>query len=235
MNDAYLGTQEPASGAGEFNAMSYLVTQILNRASTSTLVQVVAVTNSGGLSPVGFVDVHPMVAQLDGNGGAVPHGVVHSLPYFRLQGGTNAVILDPQVGDIGIAIFADHDISAVKQSSKPALPGSRRRFDMADGMYMGGFLNAVPVQYVQFAAAGITVSSPTAITLDAPITTVTGDLLVKGKGTITKLFTYLAGLAGIGGTAGSIITGTVTVDGTNVHTHTHSGVQAGGSNTGAPN
>ena len=79
-----------------------------------TLVQVVAVTNDGGVEPVGFVDVHPMVAQVDGKGQPTPHGVIYGLPYIRVQGGSNAVILDPQVGDIGLAVFCAQDISKVK-------------------------------------------------------------------------------------------------------------------------
>src|SRR5574337_340077 len=97
----YKGAQDPTSSTSDFNAHSFLIRQTLNQISTATLVQVKAVTNSGGVSPVGFVDVLPLVNQLDGYSNAVPHGVVHNVPYFRLQGGANAVIIDPQVGDIG--------------------------------------------------------------------------------------------------------------------------------------
>lgn len=168
MNNGYKGEQIPSSSASEFDATSFLVTQILNRANTATLVQIKAVTNNGGVSAVGFVDVQPLVAQLDGYGNAVPHQVVNGLPYFRMQGGANAVILDPQPGDIGVAVFASRDISAVKAKKGPALPGSRRRFDMADGVYLGGLLNGVPTQYVQFSSAGINVVSPTQIQIQAP-------------------------------------------------------------------
>lgn len=168
MTDAYKGAQSPSSAASDFDLFTFIATQILNRASTATLVQVKAVTNSGEVSAVGMVDVQPMVAQLDGYGNATPHGIVHDLPYFRLQGGANAVIMDPKVGDIGIAIFADRDISSVKAKKSAGLPGSRRRFDMADGLYVGGFLNGVPSQYIQFTAAGISVVSPTKVFIQAP-------------------------------------------------------------------
>ena len=45
---------------------------------TSTLVKVVSVTNSGGLSPSGTVDIMPLVNQIDGAGNAQPHGVIHA-------------------------------------------------------------------------------------------------------------------------------------------------------------
>ena len=76
--------------------------------------------------------------------------------------------LDPQVGDIGVAMFADRDISSVTANRAQANPGSRRRFDMSDGLYFGGVLNGLPMQYVQFSAAGITIHSPTAVVISAP-------------------------------------------------------------------
>lgn len=203
----YKGLQTPNSGQGEFNAITFLVRQILNRVSTATLVKVVSVTNSGGVSPVGFVDTQPLVNQLDGYGNAVPHGVLHHLPYMRIQGGANAVIIDPQVGDIGIAVFADHDISSVAANKSQSNPGSMRRFDMADGVYIGGLLNGTPTQFVAFAAGGITITSPNQITLTAPA--------VQINGTVT-------------------VTGDLTAAGTSVHTHKHGGVQSGTSQTGVP-
>ncbi len=132
------------------------------------MVEVMAVTNDGGVSPVGLVDIMPLVNQVDGDGNAVPHVTIHGCPYSRIQGGTNAVILDPQIGDTGIAVFASRDISSVIATRAQANPGSERRFDWADGMYIGGALNGVPTQYVQFSEAGVAIVSPTAIKLQAP-------------------------------------------------------------------
>jgi hypothetical protein len=173
MADGYNGFQRPGSASSEFNAITFLVQAMMNGMATATLVQVKGVTNSGGVSPVGFVDVQPMVNLVDGIGTAVPHGTVYKCPYQRIQGGANAIIIDPEVGDIGVAVFADRDISSATANKAPSNPGSSRRFDMADGLYFGGFLNAVPTQYVQFSMAGITLHSPTAITMTAPTITAT--------------------------------------------------------------
>lgn len=169
----YAGQAQAGEGVGEYGALMFLISQALARLSTSTLVRVVAVTNAGGVAPVGFVDVQPLVNQLDGAGNAVPHAVLHNLPYFRLQGGTDAIILDPKVGDIGIAVFASRDISAVKASKAQANPGSWRTHDMADGLYFGGLLNGAPVQYVQFTEGGINVVSPSKVEVIAPTVAVT--------------------------------------------------------------
>lgn len=245
MSDAYRGALGPQSGIGDYNALVFAVTQLLTRNNHSTLVQVVNVTNAGDDSPVGFVDVKPLVAQLDGEGKAVAHGVIHHIPYMRLQGGADAVIIDPKQGDIGICIFADRDISGVKNNKGAALPGSRRQFDMSDGLYMGGFLNGTPTQYIQFNAGGITAVSPTKITCQAPTveldattaaTIKSPQITLSGNTTIDGAFTQ--GKGSNGGAAslqGPLsVTGDVTASGTSVHTHTHSGVTPGSSNTGAP-
>ena len=135
--------------------MDFMVRAINSRNVTATLVLVKAVTGGGQAVDVpGTVDIQPMVAQLDGKGNAMPHGTIYNVPYVRAQGGTNAVIIDPVVGDIGLAVFASHDISSVKASKKPANPGSRRRFDWADAIYVGGMLNAAPAQYIRFTSTG---------------------------------------------------------------------------------
>ncbi len=98
--------QTPADVASDYAALQFTITQILNRVQTATLVRVVAVTSAGELALAGTVNVQPLVNQMAGvDRQAVAHGVVHKLPYLRAQGGANAVILDPQVGDIGIAVF----------------------------------------------------------------------------------------------------------------------------------
>jgi hypothetical protein len=153
---------------------------------------VVAVTNQPGeLRPVGQVDVLPLVNQLDGYGKPMPHQVVHGLAYFRYQGGRNAVLCDPEVGDLGIALFCDRDISSVKATKRQANPGSRRRFDMADGVYFGLCLTKdAPNQYLRFTNDGLElkdkngnkmVFSSSGIAFTSTILTNTGGI-VAGRG-----------------------------------------------------
>ncbi len=125
-------------------------------------------TNDGGVSPVGFVDVQPMINQVDGDGNAVPHGIIPNVPYSRLQGGANAVILDPEVGDIGVAVFASRSIASVIANRAPSNPSGNGSFRWSDAMYVGGMLNGTPTQYMRFSAAGIEIVSPTQVKLEAP-------------------------------------------------------------------
>jgi len=175
----YSGYQQTNSASNDRNSQTFFVWSILSRVRTIMTVQVMGVTNDGGISPVGFVDIMPLVNQIDGSGNAVPHEIIYQCPYSRLQGGGNAIILDPQVGDIGIAGFADRDISSVTANKGQANPGSRRMFDMADGIYIGGMLNGTPTQYVQFNSGGINIVSPGNIDLQA-----TGNINLQAGGNI---------------------------------------------------
>jgi hypothetical protein len=182
----YAGQIAPAAGGSDFNAATANIMRILSRLETSTAVVVKAVTNAGEVAPVGYVDVQPLVHQVDGYGKPVPHGVIHHLPYSRIQGGKFAIILDPQVGDVGTAVFASRDISTVKATGKAALPGSGRLFDPADGVFLFGILNVVPTDYVRFSGDGIEIVSTVHLHIQAPsvqidsTVTVSGDVVAGG-------------------------------------------------------
>lgn len=212
MAENVTGQMQPSDSSTDFNVISFIISQTLARTRTMTLVQVKAVTNEGAVSPVGFVDVQPMVNMLDGAGVAMEHGTVYNVPYTRIQGGTNAIILDPKVGDIGWCAVADRDISSVKESRKVSNPGSFRRFDFSDMVYIGGILNGEPEQYIQFVENEIIINAIDKITLRAPNilkdgdAEITGDLLVDGNihGLSTleiDLSAFIHGLLLVGGSA----------------------------------
>ena len=135
---------------------------------TVTLVEIQSCTNDGGVSPFGFVNVLPLVNQLDAAGNPIPHITIFNVPYLRIQGGANAIILDPQDGDIGLCVFASRDITKVKNTQAQANPGSARQFDFSDALYVGGMLNAEPEQFIQFNEDGISIISPNAVIGTAP-------------------------------------------------------------------
>lgn len=229
------GQMQPSDTTSDFNVISFIIQQALARVRTTVLVKVVSVTNDGELSPVGFVDAQPLVNMLDGAGQAQQHGILLNLVYFRLQGGTNAIIIDPKVGDIGYTVIADRDISAVKSSKAQANPGSFRRFDLADGIYCGGILNGVPEQYVQMNSEGVKIADKNgnSIAMTALGIVITGTVIVNNieiTGTITGASggTYAGNIA----TTGTVTGSEVSAGGIALTTHHHGGVQTGGGNTG---
>lgn len=158
----YYGQTDPTTGQGDWNAMRFAIQQQMLGLNTSMPVEVISVQASG-VAPVGFVNIRILVSQVTGDDRTVDHGEIPNVPYFRLQGGANAVIIDPEPGDIGMASFCSRDISAVKNARKAAPPGSRRSYDFSDAMYVGGFLNKAPTQYIQFTEGGILVHSASAV------------------------------------------------------------------------
>lgn len=227
-NGVTSGQQKPQSTWGEFNNLAFMVQQALAKMQTATLVRIESCTNAGGLSPVGYVDVTPLVNQLDGQGNPTPHVTIYNVPYFRLQGGANGIIIDPQKGDIGVAVFASRDISQVKTTKKQGNPGSHRQYSFADGMYLGGMLNGTPRQYIQFSAAGIKIHSPTAVVIEAP------DIQLNAATFAVNGATVLNGTVSQTGGGSATFSGDVTAQGTSVHNHKHGGVTTGGGQTGTP-
>ena len=196
---------------------------------TALPVEVTAV-HGGGVSIIGTVDAKPLVKIMCADGQTAEYPELYNLPFMRYQGGANAVICDPQVGDIGIAVFASRDISAVKRARGHAPCGSLRRFSLSDGMYVGAILDGIPSQYIHFDTAGITILSPKKITLeapeiliDSPIIRVTGNF--EQTGTKGQHSTF----------SGNIVTtgGDIKADTVSLKEHIHK--DAGGSgNSGKP-
>ena len=146
----------PADYSSEIGRLQFVINGALSGIRTAMPVKVVAVSNNGGVSPIGTVDVQPMVSMLDGSGNAWEHGIIHNVPYMRIQGGGNAIIIDPVIGDIGIATVCDRDISTVQKTKKVAAPGSLRKNDMSDMVYLMTIISSVaPTQYIQFDSSGI--------------------------------------------------------------------------------
>ena len=175
---AYQGIEAPNSRSSEHNALDLMIRAMLSRVWTATIVQVRAV-NAGALT----VDVQPLVAQVAGDGTAVPHGTIHGAPFMRLQAGGSAILLDPVAGDIGIGLFASRDISSVKASRAAANPGSRRSHDPADCMYVGGLLNGAAQRFVRMSAAGgLELVDPVSVTVTAPQVMLSGMVALGGPG-----------------------------------------------------
>lgn len=215
------GQQAPEDTAGPFNSQVFLVKQLMAQMATARPVIVTEVSGGGPSGPP-TVSVQSMVSQVDGVGNATPRGVIYGVPVFRLQGGTNAIICDPKVGDKGIMVCADRDISAVKASGDIATPGSQRRYDPADGMYFGGILNGAALQYIEFTEDGINVHDKNGniFALSAAGITLTilggaGTMIVKGAIAATGGVTSNNGLH-------------------SMSSHVHSGVTTGLGNSGPP-
>lgn len=226
------GSQDTSTDANDYNTIAFVFRMLMSKVQTATLVEIVTCTNNGGVSPVGRVTVQPLVNQMSGQRQATPHGQIFNAVYSRLTGGLNAVIMDPEPGDIGLMAFCSRDISAVVSGDgAQANPGSLRWFDWADGVFMGAVpLGVTPTQYIRFlqGGAGIEVVSPQKITLRAP----TVEIDASSQFTVNSPDSEFSGNI----TAQGTITGVtdVVADTISGKTHVHGGVTSGGSDTGTP-
>lgn len=191
------GQMDPSATTSLPAAIKFAFEQMMAKLDTAKLVQVKAVHGGGGaVAAAGTVDVLPLVNQVDGRGFPTPQGTVFGIPWWRLQGGTGAVICDPKAGDIGYVVCFDRDSSGVISAKKQGNPGSNRRFNVADGIYVGGCINGAPTQYIAFTDNGITITDKNGNVLVMKSTgfELTGNLKVTG--TINATGAIVAGLGG---------------------------------------
>lgn len=175
MSPGINSTLTPAAAASDAARIDFVIRAALSGVRTSIPVRVESCTNAGGVAGVGTVDVTPLVNMLDGQGKSIPHGIIHGLPYCRMQAGGSAVIIDPVPGDIGLISVCDRDISTVKASSVQSAPGSLRKHDLSDAVYLMTVISAAPSQYIQFLpGGGINIHSPGAVAITSSALTHNG-------------------------------------------------------------
>jgi hypothetical protein len=182
-NLGYQGNADPTTLLDQFNALTFIAKQVISGAWTITLAQVKSVTNAGEVKETGTVSLQPLVNQVDGQGNATPHGTISNAIYFRYGCKDGAIICDPVVDDIGIMLSASRDISSVKANKAQANPGSSRRFDPADSIYLGAVLSAAPGQSIAFTSTGIKIADKNgnAIQLKEGGIFITGNVVVQGN------------------------------------------------------
>ena len=152
-------TRSPYAQNSEQAQLDHIVNHILERAiNTCDWVQVVAVD-----AVTKTVDVKPLVTQLSADDKPINHNIIHGLPYFRYQAGGAAIIIDPVVGDNGLCVYAQNDVSGVQSSGKEAPPTSYRKFDYSDGCYIGCVMaiSPVPTTYIKMVDGEIDIVATT--------------------------------------------------------------------------
>ena len=162
---------------------------LMSRMNTCELVQVISVDGD-------TIKVKPLLSKIDANGNAVARGEIDNVPFVRIQGGANALIIDPKPNDIGMCCFASRDISMVKRARGEATPNSKRQYDISDALYIGGMLNGTPSQYIKFNGGNIEVSTPSLSALKnvsvgngatGSFSTATGQTVTVSNGIITGI------------------------------------------------
>lgn len=133
----------------------------------------------GGLDIVGNVDVVIATNLMTGNRKPVEHTVIYGVPYLRMQGGTDAMILDPKPGDTGFCGFCSREIAGFTKTRKAYSPRTKRKFNFADAVYLFGYSGVKPENYIMLKDGNITMKAKT-ITIDAGTCNINADTHFNG-------------------------------------------------------
>ena len=222
------------ASSNPLNSMEFFIRSLISQVvSTSLPVVVTAVERKGEEAGAGYVTVKPLLQPRNNSGDGLEVTTIPKLPYFRLQHGKAAIICDPKVGDIGLAVVAKQDISNINGSTTPKVPATYRKFDPSDSFYIGGFWGKAPEVFIHLEDEGtIKIKAPTKISMEAPECEVNASTSFTVNSSQINLNGPISG-GGSGG-ADATFTGDVNAKAISLPSHTHTGVQSGNSSTGAP-
>ena len=227
-----------------YNANNQQIQNDLQKINTVFLARITAV-NGGGTSGSKTVSATPLICQIDANGNKLPSPVLVEVPYYRVQAGTGALILDPVVGDIGVFVCAKRDISNIKNGvTDPQVPASFRSFDLADSIMIATIHTGVASTYIHISPDGqtIEINAPNSLTVNTATATInaSGSTSINSPETTISGHVTIQGGLSVSGGEGAQVDGSISASGDitggdiSLQSHRHSGVTSGGSNTGTP-
>ncbi len=244
------------TNTSDFNVLDFMIRSIIKGlVNTAIPVRVDTIERPADGAGAGYMTATPLVKMRTASGEAIDPVSLPRLRWFRLQHGTAAFICDPKPGDIGLAIFAQQDVSAINGAPEPVQPGSFRCFDLSDGFYVGGFWGQKPTTFVRIEDDGnITITAPQTCvintnaqtinanatctvntnkaTVNAPESEFTGNVTIQGRLSVVQLISGTGGMTVSGGSGAAVTgslttTGDVTAGGISLQGHTHSCPQGG--------
>ena len=236
-------TQDLYAGTTAYNANESQIEKALAKLNTVFLARIVSCSSSG-VGGAKKVKAIPLNAKTDANGNAQPTPTYEELPHYRVQAGVAGVIIDPVPGDIGVFVVCTRDISKINsETTSPQVPNSFRSFSPADAVMIATIHTKDPTIYMHCTQDGeMTLKAPASIladTLKAIIQASTSTTIKSPEITLDGHVTVTGGLNVSGGEGATVdgsfsATGDVKAGSISLNSHVHSGVQAGGSNTGGP-
>ncbi|WP_370557369.1 phage baseplate protein [Edwardsiella tarda] len=207
-------------------SFSYMFEMLM---SGKFFINLVVVNAVNGIAPNLVVDVTPLVQRVDKYGKPIANSTIYNVPVFRLQRGNSAIIMNPVPGDIGMIAVCDRDNSVVRANRSQSVPGSRRTHSKSDALYLGGFLNEQPSQYIEFADNQINIVSPGNVNVTCQKATVTAPGGVDMTTPLLKVSGSIQADGNITDNAGTQAASLKDLrDAFDAHDHKINGIQTGG-------
>lgn len=198
--------------------------------------------------------VQPLIVVVNTNDIQIERATIAAVPVLQLGGGGFVLSFPINAGDLGWIKANDRDISLFKQFHKKAPPNTQRKHSFEDALFIpdtmmqGITINAedanrvvlqsldgnarisISGDQVKITAETIILDASDKITLDTPLTEITGQLIGGTNSSYDRTATFNGDIRTTGDVKGGH--GSVNVS---LNTHTHDGVQTGSGNTGEPN
>jgi len=185
-NQPVLNARPEQTVAGAAQDM-YIINNLIADIHTMMPVKILSVTvPADELAPIGRCEVLPLVQQIDGSNNVYPMGKIINVPYLRVQGGSNAIVIDPQVGDVGLCGFCERDISIVKRTGELSAPDTRIKYNINSAVYMFTMMSGTPTQYIHFLENGINIKTTGDLNINGLIIKADGTLVTKDGDTVDK-------------------------------------------------
>lgn len=165
--------------------------------------------------------VQPLTYDITSTGGTLPMDTIPNIPVLTLSGGGFIFSFPVAENQTGWLISADRDISVFKKILNFFTPATLRRHQYEDSIFIPDNINGFNIAEGDENAVILTSSDGTtkitvqngAVNISASSINIIGNVNVEGK---------------------IIATGDILGANISLSTHTHSGVEPGGGNTGAP-
>lgn len=186
------------------------------------------------------VTVEPMITQVLSDGGVSELPPLADVPVSFPKAGGFVITLPIAAGDEGLIIFNERCIDGWWVTGNKSAPMDARMHDYSDAVFIPGIsslANVVPDVFTDGISMQ-TVDGSTYIRLAKGKILIKGDLIHEGDSHQTGNYSLMGNLNQQGGnssSSGSISAEQVISGGVALDSHTHSGVQSGSNNTGAPN
>lgn len=142
------------------------------------------------------VQVEVLIAMISTSGQQVSRAQIANIPVINIGGGGFLINFPLKPGNLGFIMANDRDISLFLQSFSESPPNTNRVKSFSDSIFIpsvlteytidGGDADDMVIQNldgtvkITLGTDSITLKTPTAVTIDTPLTTVTGKLVVDG-------------------------------------------------------
>ncbi len=204
--------------SSDTNTLTYILEQFQKGMNTAEIVMVNAITTTEDGAK--RLTVTPILNQVSAGGQSIQMAPIYNVPFIRMQAGANAIIIDPEVGDIGLVVYCQRDISSVKRMKFSSLnPSTNRMMSHSDAVYIATIysINQTENRKIEFVngsgATGKIVITPNGtLEVDGNMT-VSGNVIVTGTVTAADYISAAPAVSGSYNTHVHTQTATPTTEG----------------------